>query len=121
MTRCCGPSAPGSSSASTFSWISAAIRDLHRHRRCIQIGQEFTTKHGYDAPEELEAAGARENYDSVMQRTASAVERLAARAGSEARGKFAVRHSPRLPQADSVQNGFCRGGLHLRTKTNSES
>ena len=35
------------------------FRDMHRHRRCIQIGQEFTTKHGYDAPEELEAAGAR--------------------------------------------------------------
>ena len=31
------------------------FRDMHRHRRCIQIGQEFTTRHGYDAPEELEA------------------------------------------------------------------
>ena len=60
------------------------FRDMHRHRRCIQIGQEFTTKHGYDAPEELEAAGARQNYDAVMQRTASAVEQLAARAGVEA-------------------------------------
>src|SRR5438876_5725491 len=33
------------------------FRDMHRHRRCIQIGQEFTTRHGYDAPQELEAAG----------------------------------------------------------------
>ena len=33
------------------------FRDMHRHRRCIQIGQEFTTRHGYDAPEELEASG----------------------------------------------------------------
>ena len=40
------------------------FRDMHRHRRCIQIGQEFTTRHGYDAPEELEASGARENYDT---------------------------------------------------------
>ena len=40
------------------------FRDMHRHRRCIQIGQEFTTKHGYDAPDELAAAGVRENYDS---------------------------------------------------------
>jgi thymidylate synthase ThyX len=60
------------------------FRDLHRHRRCIQIGQEFTIKHGYDAPEELEAAGARQNYDAVMQRTAAAVEQLAARGGAEA-------------------------------------
>ncbi len=61
------------------------FRDMHRHRRCIQIGQEFTTKHGYDAPEELQAAGARENYDAVMQRTAAAVEQLASRGGAEAR------------------------------------
>ncbi len=61
------------------------FRDMHRHRRCIQIGQEFTTRHGYDAPEELEASGARENYDAVMQRTARAVEQLAAGGGAEAR------------------------------------
>ena len=35
-------------------------------------------------PEELEAAGIRENYDAVMQRTAGAVEQLAARGGPEA-------------------------------------
>src|SRR6202171_4379228 len=55
------------------------FRDMHRHRRCIQIGQAFTTKHGYDAPDELEAAGVRQNYDAVMQRTAGAVEQLASR------------------------------------------
>jgi len=60
------------------------FRDMHRHRRCVQIGQEFTTKHGYDVPDELEAAGARQNYDAVMQRTASAVEQLASRGGTEA-------------------------------------
>ena len=60
------------------------FRDMHRHRRCIQIGQEFTTRHGYDSPAELEASGARENYVAVMQRTASAVEKLAAGGGAEA-------------------------------------
>jgi thymidylate synthase ThyX len=60
------------------------FRDMHRHRRCIQIGQEFTTKHGYDIPEELEAAGARESYEAVMQRTAAAVEELSKRQGPEA-------------------------------------
>jgi thymidylate synthase ThyX len=60
------------------------FRDMHRHRRCIQIGQEFTTKHGYDAPQELDAAGVRENYDVVMQRTADAVKLLASRGGAEA-------------------------------------
>jgi thymidylate synthase ThyX len=60
------------------------FRDMHRHRRCIQIGQEFTTKHGYDSPEDLQAAGVRQNYDVVMQRTVSAIEQLAAQSGAEA-------------------------------------
>jgi thymidylate synthase ThyX len=60
------------------------FRDMHRHRRCIQIGQGFTIKHGYDAPEELEAAGVRRSYDTAMQRAAGAVERLAQRSGREA-------------------------------------
>jgi len=61
------------------------FRDMHRHRRCVQIGQEFTTRHGYDVPEELETAGARENYDAVMQRVAEAVEQLTRHSGAEAK------------------------------------
>jgi thymidylate synthase ThyX len=53
------------------------FRDMHRHRRCIQIGQEFTTTHGYDTPEEVNAAGVSENYHSAMQRASEAVSRLA--------------------------------------------
>jgi thymidylate synthase ThyX len=55
------------------------FRDMHRHRRCIQIGQEFTTRHGYETPDELQAAGVRRDYDAVMQRTTASVERLACR------------------------------------------
>jgi len=58
---------------------------MHRHRRCIQIGQGFTTKHGYDTPPELEAAGVRKNYNAIMQRTAESVEDLEQRSGAEAR------------------------------------
>jgi thymidylate synthase ThyX len=61
------------------------FRDMHRHRRCIQVGQDFTTRHGYDIPEEVNAAGARGSYDAVMQRTAEAVEQLANRPGAEAK------------------------------------
>ncbi|HVO82419.1 MAG TPA: FAD-dependent thymidylate synthase [Terriglobales bacterium] len=60
------------------------FRDMHRHRRCIQIGQGFTTKHGYDSPEELEAAGVQKNYQAAMRRAASAVEQLASQGGAEA-------------------------------------
>jgi hypothetical protein len=53
------------------------FRDMHRHRRCIQIGQDFTTAHGYDTPNEVEAAGMSESYHSAMQRASEAVSRLA--------------------------------------------
>jgi thymidylate synthase ThyX len=60
------------------------FRDMHRHRRCVQIGQEFTTKHGYDTPPEVRASGAQADYEATMQRTAEAVETLAQRGGPEA-------------------------------------
>ena len=60
------------------------FRDMHRHRRCIQIEQEFTTEHGYDIPEELRAAGALDTYTRVMNDTAAAVQTLAKSAAPEA-------------------------------------
>jgi thymidylate synthase ThyX len=61
------------------------FRDMHRHRRCIQIGQDFTTRHGYDVPDEVDAAGARRSYDAVMKSTADAIEELTRGAGAEAK------------------------------------
>jgi thymidylate synthase ThyX len=58
---------------------------MHRHRRCIQIGQEFTTRNGYDVPDEVNAAGMRGAYDAVMQRTVEAVEQLGQRVSAEAK------------------------------------
>ena len=59
------------------------FRDMHRHRRCIQVGQGFTTKHGYDVPPELEAAGARQGYEAAMKHAANAVDQLTRRPGDE--------------------------------------
>jgi thymidylate synthase ThyX len=61
------------------------FRDMHRHRRCVQIMQDFTTAHGYDTPPEAEAAGIRGDYDSAMERAAIAVQHLAESDGTEAR------------------------------------
>jgi len=69
------------------------FRDMHRHRRCVQIGQEFTTRHGYDTPAEVEAAGAGTGYHDAMRRTAEAVETLAARGRgveTEASAQYAI-------------------------------
>ena len=42
------------------------FRDMHRHRRCIQIEQEFTNLHGWDTPEALAAAGVADRYRETM-------------------------------------------------------
>jgi thymidylate synthase ThyX len=52
------------------------FRDMHRHRRCIQIEQAFTTEHGYDVPEQLEPAGALAKYKIAMDKASDAVATL---------------------------------------------
>ncbi len=56
------------------------FRDMHRHRRCVQIMQDFTTGHGFDTPPEVEAAGIRSEYEFAMKRTETAVQKLSAAA-----------------------------------------
>jgi thymidylate synthase ThyX len=43
------------------------FRDMHRHRRCTQIEQGFTNRHGYDTPPEIIEAGLRDRYDRTMR------------------------------------------------------
>ncbi len=61
------------------------FRDMHRHRRCVQIMQDFTTAHGFDTPPEVEAAGVRSDYEPAMKRAETAVQKLSAAGGEEAR------------------------------------
>jgi thymidylate synthase ThyX len=44
------------------------FRDMHRHRRCVQILQAFTSAHGYEIPEGLAEAGLLPQYDAAMTR-----------------------------------------------------
>lgn len=60
------------------------FRDMHRHRRCIQIMQDFTTSHGFDTPPEADQAGVRPDYEATMERTQKAIASLAGRAGEDA-------------------------------------
>jgi thymidylate synthase ThyX len=53
------------------------FRDMHRHRRCVQIMQDFSTVHGFDTPPEVEAAGVRSDYDFAMERVETATQKLA--------------------------------------------
>jgi thymidylate synthase ThyX len=61
------------------------FRDLHRHRRCVQIHQAFTDAHDYETPEELDAAGLRQRYDDALERVQDAVAELKRIAGEHAR------------------------------------
>ncbi len=60
------------------------FRDMHRHRRCVQIVQDYTTRHGYDMPQEIETAGLSQRYAAVMNSTRAASNQLAARPAAEA-------------------------------------
>jgi hypothetical protein len=52
-------------------------RDLHRHRRCQQTRQEFTTIHGYETPALLKDAGIAAEYRTVLDEVKEQVEGLA--------------------------------------------
>jgi thymidylate synthase ThyX len=59
------------------------FRDMHRHRRCVQVMQDFTTVHGFDTPPEVEPAGVRSDYESAMKLAESAVGKLSNSGGNE--------------------------------------
>lgn len=58
-----------------------AYRDIHRHRRCQQIRQEFTGALGFETPELIVEAGLAERYAGDMQAAAQARMVLPERAG----------------------------------------
>src|SRR4030081_1696672 len=68
------------------------FRDMHRHRRCAQIMQDFTIAHGFDTPPEVEAAGIRSDYEFAMKRAQTAVENLAKRdaAGAAENSQYVI-------------------------------
>jgi thymidylate synthase ThyX len=70
-----------------------AFRDFHRHRRCTQIIQSFTSKHGYELPgsgdlpagvDILAEAGMLDAYCAAINEAHRASERIAAGAAPEA-------------------------------------
>src|SRR6185437_15311423 len=69
------------------------FRDMHRHRRCVQIIQEFTAEHGYETPgagdlggeaDILAEAGIEEDYRGAAEGAHRASMRIAAGAAPEA-------------------------------------
>jgi thymidylate synthase ThyX len=63
---------------------TGGFRDMHRHRRCIQVMQSSTIQHGYEMLMDLEDAGVRGQFDAAMRRAQACVEKLATRSTPEA-------------------------------------
>lgn len=42
------------------------FRDMHRHRKCIQVMQSFTSAHGFDLPEGIREMGLESRYSGAM-------------------------------------------------------
>jgi thymidylate synthase ThyX len=60
------------------------FRDMHRHRRCVQILQDYTTRHEFDRPDEMEAAHIASRYDAAMTRARDTAVRLSSRSVEDA-------------------------------------
>ena len=88
------------------------FRDMHRHRRCVQILQPFTNAHGYEVPEGLADAGLLPQYDSAMTQAHEAfVQVSSGRPDGECALRFASGHAhPR-----SLQDGLRRSAVHRGT------
>jgi thymidylate synthase ThyX len=52
------------------------FRDMHRHRRCVQILQSFTNVHGYETPDAIAEAGLGAEYDAAMREAHAAFDTL---------------------------------------------
>jgi thymidylate synthase ThyX len=83
------------------------FRDMHRHRRCTQIIQDFTHLHGYDTPEAGDAAGLAEagivlQYQSAVE-AAFAASRQIANVGIPAAAQTALYL---LPLATRIRSLF---------------
>ncbi len=68
------------------------FRDMHRHRRCVQMVQDYTLQHGYDMPLEIESAGLTDRYTTLMERTRNAARQLAERDvdGAEEQSQYVI-------------------------------
>jgi hypothetical protein len=53
-----------------------AYRDLHRHRRCQQFRQPYSTRLGFETPEAIEGAGLSAPYSSLMSHACNIVTSL---------------------------------------------
>ncbi len=62
------------------------FRDMHRHRRCVQVLQGFTAAHGFEVPEGVGEAGLVSEYEGALRAAHEAFAALTAGKAPEAEG-----------------------------------
>ncbi len=87
------------------------FRDMHRHRRCTQIIQDFTALHGYETPESGDAAGLAEagilaEYQASIEAALAASRKLAAGSNSGGAPEAAQSALYLLPLATRIRSLF---------------
>jgi thymidylate synthase ThyX len=80
------------------------FRDMHRHRRCVQILQPFTSLHGYEEPvcpgqPTLSEAGLADTYTTAMDAAHAAHQAMSGAPGSSHRDDPGVTHHSANPEA----------------------
>ncbi|HVJ09318.1 MAG TPA: FAD-dependent thymidylate synthase [Acidisarcina sp.] len=53
------------------------FRDMHRHRKCTQILQPFTSAHGFETPDSVTEAGLRRPFEAAMSGAHAAYAKIA--------------------------------------------
>ena len=90
-----------------------AWRDLHRHRMLTQQRQLFTTKHGYDTPQELIDAGLDSEYRAAMEHAARVYEEIAEHDSVLAQYAVPMAYRVRFMQWTNLRSCFWE--MELRT------
>jgi thymidylate synthase ThyX len=86
-----------------------AFRDLQRHRTLTVEWQHLTTRHGFELPEEVEQAGAADDFREVMERSADLHAQLVS-AGLGSVAQYAV---PMAYRIRFVMDMNAREAMHV--------
>ena len=97
------------------------FRDMHRHRRCVQLAQEFSDVHGYEEPvcpgqPTLAEAGLEGMYRAAMDAALGVAPEAVRERGAGGSAELAVPAADGDALPGAVQDGFRGGVVYRRAK-----
>ena len=92
------------------------FRDMHRHRRCTQIIQGFTTLHGYESPGAADLPASPENSPDILAEAGVLADyRSAIESAHHASAQIAENAGVPHPFSGAADRGGDRGGERVET------